>query len=354
MKKTIVMILTVILLCAAVSAFAENDGKHYLNENVYIIDVAEEAEIMASVYNGVVQTWDVSELFHFFQFDTSKPYVTDDRGYQLIITNDQEMLSVSAAEGNRSPEAFNIYYMNTEADAYSSLFQKQARYLSGLTQSTELKFMPEQEVINQCMNLLERLLPGVTPVCAEVWGYSADDLNTVKAWLLENDEMYAAFVESEKIKVPDVFGIDDEVYKMLFTFEIEGIPIFNCNEVGLTTYSENEKALAKEMYCDITFGQSGIIDFSLMNCAALGSESSRSRVISELDAADRAAKRYEDVIRTSPVVLRDACLEYMPLIQSDGRLQFVPTWYFCAVPENNPKLVIEACRINAITGDVIN
>ena len=47
MKKTIVMILTVILLCAAVSAFAENDGKHYLNENVYIIDVAEEAEIMA-------------------------------------------------------------------------------------------------------------------------------------------------------------------------------------------------------------------------------------------------------------------------------------------------------------------
>ncbi len=354
LKAALSFILMVFTLCVTISAYAEEHKKCYLNDNVYIENTISETDSTAGTYIGTVQTWSLDDLISILQLDDFKDCVPEKRESELVLSHNDDLLSITAADGNEPFETMNISYMSSKLDKYDFIFQSYARALAGLETSSELSFLSQEDVVNRYTAILEQLLPGMTPVCSEIWGYSVEDLNTVRGWLSENDEMYMAFLESGKIADTADFETGDEAYTVLFTFELNGIPVFDCNDVGLNYYSDNEKALANEMYCSISITKDGIIDFSLMNCVSISSKESESALISAMDAASIAAQRYEDVIRTTPVILSDVKLEYMPLIQDDGTIYFVPTWYFRAASEDNPRLTLEACRINAITGEILN
>lgn len=247
-----------------------------------------------------------------------------------------------------------INYRKAQSEIYNMMMGESIRRFSEISCADELSFMPKQDAIAQCMDIIGQLMLGLNVVCTDACGYTAADLNGIKAWLLENDEMYSEFCESGKISPPDEFKDEHEVYALNFAFELDGTHVFGNGEIGLSVRSENERKAAEKMYGSALVDRTGVIRMELCGLAQVEGEAERGQTITAHEAAKIAAERYADVIMSVNVEFGSAYLEYMPLVQGESELRFVPTWCIVASPEGQPNMVLEACRINALTGEVIN
>lgn len=332
-----------------------SDAPYEISSEVVLTAAFDDTVRDAAIYSGRLPDLNLDEAALTLGFDASGAIDVKDFGNQITWDNGMEKLIVYDYSAETLQNTHSISYNKVDqTNKYTMLLDYSARYLSGITAPSELSFMSSADAVAQCTALLKELCAGVEPVCTDVCGFTVDELDTIRGYLLENDDMYATFAESGKVAASYEFTAADEVYTLKFIFQLDGLPVYNNEEPALSIYSENERAAADQMYCNIVLGQEGILNFTLENCAQVEGELERGQVIPALDAAKVAAERYADVIMDGRIAFTEVYLEYLPLIQADGSLRFTPAWCMVAAMEGAQQYPIEACRINALTGEVIN
>lgn len=353
MKKAVIsMILVSILILSSVISFADAVPYEVADGVIVTAELDSNTYDMA-VFNGKYQSLNIDNIASMLKFDTSADAKKTDTVATTLLESTSETISISYYDAEMQ-YLETINYYKTQSNIYSMMMGEANRHFSGISGADELGFMPKQDAIALCTDIIGQLMPGLNVVCADACGYTAADLNGIKAWLLENDEMYSGFCESGKVSPPDEFNGKHEVYALNFAFELDGTHVFGDGEIGLSVWSESERKAAEKMYASALVDRTGIIRMELCGLAQVEGEAKRGQTITAHEAAKIAAERYADVIMSVNVEFGSAYLEYMPLVQGESELRFVPTWCIVASPEGQPNMVLEACRINALTGEVIN
>lgn len=356
MKKMIAWFVIVFSVIGFSSAGAEEYLNCKLAEGVYIdAEIPNIVRENIAVYPAETKAFSVEEIAAILMKKEYGNWCVDENKYQMTLTSEYERLTIPSSSGQFFG-AFSVSYTNEkEYNKYSWLDQSEFRKDAGLPEEhQDLTFMSKEEAIEICNEKLRRFNPGFEPQCSYVYAYAADDLNIVRDWLYENDAMYHSFCDSQKIAWVDEFQTEDEMYTLGFVFSLDDIVIYNNSEMGIQPLSENAAPQANKVFAEIVLNREGIIYFYLSDCIGLIGEAEVESIIDVVEAAMQAAKTFDDVILTTPVLFNQVYLEYLPWKGEDASRTMRPAWCFCITMADDPQMdIFEVCRIDAVTGEVI-
>lgn len=254
----------------------------------------------------------------FFADQTEEPfeilYVYGDKdtalmgGLRYAIYDDSRTDYYQVVSVDPGPPSYVVQEVQTFNDNYSSF--------------TDLLFKPYQQVIDEIINKLN--LVDLKEVELEV--IYALDQETMNDHLMkiEANNKYSQEEESDNI----AFSKDDEAYLLQLRQFLNGIPVVNflwqSHPIDINNSSHTQiRAI---------YNKNGIHELDVQEFYTIIAEGDEQRLLNQTEALSEVIKRYQNKIISSVVVIDQAELNYIGIIEGSER-KLVPAWIFRTATE---------------------
>lgn len=304
-------------------------------------------------YQTSYKNFDVEKMTTLFMPDAKEDELQIDRSEDgSMITHQEETININPG--------ILRYSKDKEIIFISELFS--LAEFSNRLESRELKFMSSRQAADKAAALIEQLGLGTITGEAKISGFTKEDLTDIQKYFMEYDEDFRVQCETGKLQSRDHFQDEDEMYRIKYVFEQDGLPVFGFEDPPMQMMGGiDAPLLATPMEATVYISSSGVRRIELYGAVDGNMKVSEDKEIILLDDVKKALiKKYEDVILTQEMKVTDIWLEYVPVIdiEEDNAVDLIPVW--CCesyIDHSNEEEGFSALRyadrFHAFTGEAI-
>ena len=265
-----------------------------------------------AIGKGKLGNFDSDKVKELLMKDTKSVETAEEDGELFYEGEDGSYLDVYPMEGYIS------YYT-----AQASYIEQTLRYGEGISsnnldrysQEEDLPFETRTDVIHNIRSQMKEI--GID--LGENYKCYALDHETMEEEEIAYDNIGEASEEAKKVE----WTQEDDCYYIVFDMECEGRPLY------MDGYGDFEDGKGMDQ-SEISFiySKNGFEEITIMNYYAIEDVGENISVITLEDALEALKSKYDSVILTTDITIKDIRLQYVPVYETKNSCTIEPVWVF--------------------------